>query len=303
MRCLDIRLPATTANLGSGFDCLGLALQLYNRAQVTWEADAPLLSLPDLDLWARTLPYAQRAAGMAYRFYAEKKEVDLPQPQIEFGGDIPIARGLGSSATCALAGLAAGQMAHKGVIDKEDLLTLTTALEGHPDNAAPAIFGGLVLSNKRGEEVVYASLTCHPSLHVFLFIPDFRLSTEASRSVLPSQISHAQAVRQMASLGFLLQGLALGRADFLALGSEDFLHQPYRQPLVPGYQAISDRALEAGCAAVTLSGAGPSLIGLFPGRMEEAEALLARLETGLPPGWQVRRLAIDREGLSLSVPA
>ena len=301
MMRLDIRLPASTSNLGPGFDCLGLALKLYNRARLTWEKDDQPLPLTDLDRWAQSLPYSQRAVAKAYAFYAKQKDLLLPKVQIDFEGDIPVARGLGSSATCAIAGLAAGQLQERGELDKEELLTLATGLEGHPDNVAPALFGGLILSKMKGEAVVYAPLPCHSSLHIFLFIPDFSLSTKESRAVLPSQIPHAQAVRQAASLGFLLQGLATGQEAFLQEGSEDFLHQAYRQPLIPGYQLIADRALEAGCAAVMLSGAGPALIGLASASREEAQDLLARLEGNLPPGWQVRSLGLDHEGTQFSV--
>lgn len=298
---LDIRLPASTSNLGPGFDCLGLALKLYNQARLTWEKTDRPLPLGELEPWARSLPYSQRAVALAYAFYAEKKGLALPKVQIDFGGDIPVARGLGSSATCAIAGLAAGQLQERGELDKEELLVLATGLEGHPDNVAPAIFGGLILSKMKGEAVVYAPLACHPSLRIFLFIPDFSLSTKDSRAVLPSQIPHAEAVRQAASLGFLLQGLATGQETFLQEGSEDFLHQAYRQPLIPDYQLIADRALGAGCAAVMLSGAGPALVGLASASREEAQDLLARLEVGLPPGWQVKSLAVDPEGSQFTV--
>ena len=301
MMRLDIRLPASTSNLGPGFDCLGLALQLYNRARISWKkTDQPLPSR-GLVRWARSLPYSQRAVAKAYAFYAEKKGLALPSVQIDFEGDIPVARGLGSSATCAIAGLAAGQLLERGDVDKEELLILATALEGHPDNVAPALFGGLILSKLKDGEVIYAPLACHPSLGILLFIPDFSLSTKESRAVLPRQIPHSEAVRQAASLGFLLQGLATGKAVFLKEGSEDFLHQAYRQPLIPDYQLISDKALEAGCAAVMLSGAGPALLGLVSASMEEVQALTARLEGNLPPGWHLRRQAVDHEGTQFTI--
>lgn len=299
MKQVKVLLPATTANLGPGFDCLGLALRLYNRASLTWDEKNRALSPEDLLLWAKKLPYSQKAVGLAYAFYADKKDLFLPPVRIRFEGQIPPARGLGSSASCVLAGLVGGQIVQDQGLDKEELLTLATELEGHPDNAAPAIFGGLVLSKRQENRVSWTSLTCHPSIRLLVFLPDFKLSTVAARKVLPSMVSHQEATRQLASLAFLLQGLADGRTDHLQLGSEDFLHEPYRRPLVPGLEQVTCLALAAGCPAVSLSGAGPGLLGLFPGTREEAAKLASGLRDKLPAGWRVRQLDPDREGLRL----
>ena len=301
MRQFEISVPATSGNLGPGYDCLGLALRLYNRALISWDASAGPLSPRALREWAEGLPFEQKALALAYAFYAEEKAVSLPEIGISFGGDIPMARGLGSSATCVLAGLAAAQLIHGASCGKEELLALGTVLEGHPDNIAPALFGGLVLSKKEGRSAVCTRLPCHETIHPFLLIPDFELSTTASRAVLPDQVPHQEAADQIASFGFLLQGLAGGRRDLLAEGNRDFLHQPYRRKLVEGYDAIEGILLDQACSAVVLSGAGPSLLGLFVGSEQEAETVLAAIQGEVPGAWEACRPGIDNRGLTCSV--
>ncbi len=297
MNKIEIRIPATTANLGPGFDCLGLALDIFNVAVISWSAGAKLT--PDhLHDWARELPFEQHAIAVAYSYYACQLAVDLPLIDIDFICDIPIARGLGSSATCAIAGLMAGQYIHKGSYDKKELLKLSTDLEGHPDNVAPAILGGLVLSSGNEAEIVTVSLPCHKNIHTFLMIPDFELRTEEARAVLPEFIEHGQAVKQLASFGFLLQGLACGNPDLLKQGNADFLHEPYRRKLIPDYDAIEKIALECGCSAVSLSGAGPSLLALFAGSADEADQLESLMMQKLPSGWELKRIRINHSGAS-----
>ena len=297
MKKIEIRIPATTANLGPGFDCLGLALDIFNVAVVSRQEGTKLT--PDqLHDWAAELPFEQHAIAAAYSYYASRNAVDLPLIDIDFSCDIPIARGLGSSATCAIAGLVAGQYIHKGSCDKKELLSLGTDLEGHPDNVAPAILGGLVLSGSNGAEIVTVRLPCHKNIHTFLMIPEYELRTEEARAVLPEFIPHEQAVKQLASFGFLLQGLACGNHDLLKQGNADFLHEPYRRKLIPEYDVIEKTAFEAGCSIVSLSGAGPSLLALFAGSADEADQLGSSMMQKLPSGWELKRVNINHSEIS-----
>ncbi len=301
MKVFEICIPASSGNLGPGYDCLGLALKLYNKAVIVWDTRSGPLSPQELQSWAKSLPFEQASLALAYAFYARDKRVDLPAVEVNFAGDIPIARGLGSSATCALAGLAAAQLVHRATCGREELLALGTALEGHPDNVAPALFGGLVLSKKLGVSVAFTKLACHERIHPLLLVPDFELSTAESRSVLPGTLPHREAVEQIASFGFLIQGLADGRPDLLEQGSKDFLHQPYRRGLIEGYDEIEKILLDQGCSSVVLSGAGPSLMGLFAGSEQEAEAALAAVRDLAPQGWEALLPGIDTGGLTYTV--
>ncbi len=299
MNKIEIHIPATSANLGPGFDCLGLALELFNKAEVSWQ-DGEKLTPQQLKEWAVELPFEQYAIAEAYSCYASQKSVDLPRIEIDFICDIPIARGLGSSATCAIAGLAAGQLIHRGSCDKNELLNMAASLEGHPDNAAPAILGGLILSGTDEEGVIAVQLPCHENIHVFLLIPEFELSTDEARAVLPKSIPHSEAVKQVASFGFLLQGLAAGSHELLRNGNADYLHEPYRRRLVPEYETIERIALSRGCSVVSLSGAGPSLLGLYAGLKDDADQIGNLLTRGLPIGWEVKRLQVNHTGVVIN---
>jgi homoserine kinase len=174
---------------------------------------------------------------------------------------------------------------------------LAAELEGHPDNAAPALIGGLVLSKKTRQKVGWTKLSCHPDIRVLLFIPDFRLSTSQARQVLPDSIPHRDAVANTASFGFLLEGIRTGRKELLAQGNEDYLHQEYRRPLVEDYDAVERAALAVGCSVLALSGAGPSLVGLLIGSQSEAEEKRIQIQNMLSANWQAKSLAIDEEGM------
>jgi len=299
MNIIEIKIPATSANLGPGFDCLGLSLELFNVAVASWHDDE-ILTPDQLKEWAVELPFEQYAIAAAYSYYARHKAVDLPGIEIDFACDIPIARGLGSSATCALAGLVAGQLIHRGNCDRSELLNMASILEGHPDNAAPAILGGLVLSGSDENGVITAKLPCHENIHVFLMIPNFELPTDEARAVLPRSIPHLEAVKQVASFGFLVQGLATGDHNLLKNGNADYLHEPYRRRLVPEYEAIEGIALSRGCSVVSLSGAGPSLLGLYAGSKDKADQIGISLTQSLPPGWEVKRLQVNHTGMTYS---
>ncbi len=296
MKKFTIKIPATSANLGPGFDCLGLALKICNKACVSWHPEADLLSGEQLFNWAKSLPFAQRALAMAYSFYAREKSLKLPRIGISFGGDIPVARGLGSSATCAVAGIAAAQLAHKNKICKDELLLFGAKVEGHPDNVAPAVFGGLMLSKSAGGEEIAVKLPCHENIRPLLLIPPFELETAKARSVLPEMISHKDAVRQLSSFGFLLQGLKDGDAQLIKHGSEDYLHENFRQDLIPDYDLIKQAALAGGCHKVSLSGAGPSLLAFYIGSAAEAEKVRQTISENIPSQWQIILSAVDQEG-------
>jgi homoserine kinase len=185
--------------------------------------------------------------------------------QIEIELGVPLARGLGSSATAIVGGLVgANELAGKP-LDTEAVMKLAIAMEGHPDNVVPALVGGCRLA-ATGEDVLKAWEICeipwHSEIVPVVVIPDFELSTQQARSVLPAQISRADAIFNIAHLGLLVRGLEMGRGDWLQTALQDKLHQPYRQALIPGYDAVRSAALATGAYGMAISGAGPTLIAL-----------------------------------------
>ena len=280
MERVTIRVPATTANLAAGFDVLGCALGLYNTLSFT-PAERPSFSGCDEQYQSE-----ENLAYVAYaRVWRELRRAEIPPVHIHIEAGIPVCRGLGSSAALIAAGaMAANVMAGKP-FDKRQLLALTTPIEGHPDNLAPALLGGQVYT------VEYLP---HPELRFVALSPDFPLSTHEARRVLPAMVAHGDAVRNAGYLAVLLRAIEQGDEELIAASLQDRLHQPYRRRLIPEYEKVEALAHQNGCHAVCISGAGPTILCItrdpaFAGRMERAVLPLDH-------HWQVRDLPVDYHG-------
>jgi homoserine kinase len=275
MSQVTITIPATSANLGPGFDCLGLALALYNRVTFTTASTDSASASPASLLTAKltievtgldaekvptdesNLIY-QSACRMFERLGKRPSTLHIQQEN-----NIPVGSGLGSSSTAVLAGLLGANALMAGHFSQADILAIATAEEGHPDNVAPALLGGLVLGVMQGEQVHIEQLPIAPQ-QVAIMTPSFELLTREARAALPNQISRQDAIFNASRLPLLIRALETAAYPKLALAMQDKLHQPYRLPLIPGMAAAFDAAQAAGAAGVALSGAGPSLIAFAP---------------------------------------
>jgi homoserine kinase len=293
---ITVSVPATTANIGPGFDCLGAALSLYNEFRFTRSAD---------DETALTITVAgpncetvgRDADNLVYQAFVQLYDrINQPVPPIAIHivMQVPLARGLGSSATAIVGGLVgANELAGKPYSNAQ-LADLATAMEGHPDNVVPALLGGARISatgHDRPWEI--AELTWHDSIVPIVAIPDFELSTRAARSVLPETYSRSDVIFNASHLGLLLQGLATGNRDWLTAALQDKIHQPYRQCLIPGYAAVHAAAIAAGAYGLVISGAGPTLLALAP--IDRAETVRQAMfdtweQAGVPTTALVLRL-------------
>ena len=265
---ITIRVPATSANLGPGFDSLGLALDLWNdttmalaieyTVQVTGEG-RERLSPGENNMIIRS---AQRLA--------ERAGKRLPPFHVDSINRIPLASGLGSSAAAKLTGLLGANVLLGKPLSKNEILDLATEMEGHPDNVAPALLGGLVVSIVDEGKVFAHKIhvegnhnhlgNLESPFHITVVLPDFPIPTQQARAVLPEQVSMRDAVYNISRTVLLAEAFRTGDLDLLGRAMADALHQRYRLSLIPGGQQALDAAKEAGAAAVTLSGAGPSLI-------------------------------------------
>ena len=274
MNSICVKAPATTANLGPGFDCLGMALDLWNTLEVTPGEVIPVAALPgDGHLVEITGHGAEELAAdssnLIYRsmgFLFQEAGLELPTVSLRCHNEIPLARGLGSSAAAIAAGLVAANALSGGAFAAKELLEMAATLEGHPDNVAAAVLGGLqlVLSDER--QLYTASIATPPELQLVLFVPEVRIATEDARAVLPSQISVADAVHNTSRIALLVAGMATNHPEYLRLATEDRLHQPYRQPLFPAMKVIFAAARDAGALGVFLSGSGSTVLALTQGR-------------------------------------
>jgi homoserine kinase len=273
---VHVRVPATSANLGPGFDALGLALALYNDV-IAEEADgvsvrvegqgAGRLSVGAENIVARGVALAYEAAGRSF------KGCDLACVN-----RIPPSRGLGSSAAAWVGGLVAGNALLGSPLTREQLLTEAARAEGHPDNVAAAIMGGLTVSCAGAEAVTSVSLPVDPALTWVSLIPEVTGSTAEARAVLPQSVPRADAVFNVQRVALLLAGLQSGRHDAVSAALDDRLHQPYRRRLFPWMPAVASAARDAGALGCVLSGAGPSLLAVVAG---DGAAVGAAMESAL----------------------
>ena len=296
---VTVTIPATSANLGPGFDCLGVALALYNRVTFTAVSTAGLtIEVTGLD--ADKVPtdetnlVHQSAICMFARLGKRPSGLHIRQEN-----NIPVGSGLGSSSTAVLAGLLGANALLNGHFSQADILALATAEEGHPDNVAPALLGGLVLGVMDGERVHIEPLPIAPQ-QVVIVTPDFQLLTKDARAALPDLISRQDAIFNASRLPLLVHALETADYAKLSLAMQDRLHQPYRLPLIPGMGEACAAAYAAGAAGVALSGAGPSLIAFAPDHHAEIVAAVTAVfrQNGLAS--QSWILPIDTEGTKIN---
>lgn len=252
-----VQVPATSANLGPGFDCLGIAWRRYNRFKIGPGAGIQVSGPGHESISRGSDNLAWQAAVKLFRF-VQKPFNDLALT-IELA--IPPARGLGSSSSAIVGGLMAANAYLGNPLTKAQIYPLAVELEGHPDNVAPALFGGLRASLISPQGPVQLHLPW-PGLVGVLAIPPFRLETEKSRAALPESVSHRDARFNVAHAALLVGALATSQLDLLPVAGQDRLHEPYRTPLVPGLAEIKRAALEAGALLSCLSGAGPTVLAL-----------------------------------------
>ncbi len=287
-----VSVPATSANLGPGFDSLGLALSMRDQlvAEVSSAgleivvdgAGADEVARDESNLVVRSMRAAFAEMGAAS---------GPPGLRLECHNVIPHARGLGSSSAAIVAGLSLARALVAGgslLMDDDALFRLAARLEGHPDNVAPACFGGFMISGAEDGEFYAVGSSVDPRVAVVVFVPPDPVSTELARGLLPSEVSHADAAADAGRTALLVAALA-GQPEHLHLATRDFLHQEYRRTAMPESLALVDRLRADGIAAI-VSGAGPTVLAFVD---VTSETLAARC----PVGWQVHELAVDRDGV------
>lgn len=265
MPTVEVRAPATTANLGPGYDCLGMALDLWNVITVTATASEPEVEVigegdGELATDADNLTYR----SMAF-LYGEADE-ELPPLRMRCVNTIPLSRGLGSSAAAISGGLVAANALLGDPFTANDLLEMAATIEGHPDNVAAAVQGGLQLVVMDDQQLYTAPIDVPEDLQAVLFVPDRRIATADARRVLPSEVSVADAVYNMSRAALLVAGMQSNHPEYLGIATQDRLHQPYRQAIFPPMKVIFEAARNAGALGVFLSGSGSTILALAQDR-------------------------------------
>lgn len=293
---IKIRVPATSANLGAGFDALGLALGFYNYVEMEEADSIDIRSADKVKVPSDASNLIYTAANDLYDICGKK----LSGMKIIQTNNIPMARGLGSSSACIVAGLAGANHMLGNPLSQDDLVDLAAQIEGHPDNTAPALLGGIVTAVFDGRKVHWVKQEVYTRLRFAAIIPDFELKTEKARACLPDQVSHKDAVYNLSRAALFSASLLTGKFENLRTAVHDKLHQPYRMELIPGCREVFDIAYTHGAYGVFISGAGPTIMAIvdeentfFTGKMRFS------LENAGIRNWQVHDLLIDNEGTKI----
>ena len=297
-RSVLVRVPATTANLGPGFDTLGLALSVYDELVVTVR-EQPGATVEVVGVGAGEVPTDESnlvVTAIRYAFGAFGYE--LPGLDLVARNSIPHGRGLGSSGAAIVAGIMAARGLLEGIVemDSNNLLAMATAMEGHPDNVAPALFGGLTIAWTTDAGPQHKKLMVHRGVSPLICVPESTMSTELARSLRPASVPHEDAIFNVSRSALLIAAL-IQSPELLLAATEDKLHQSYRAAAMPDTVALIDELRLHGLAAV-VSGAGPSILVLCSGPAQRLEAAdLVRAHNGVE--WQSLMLAVDFKGATV----
>lgn len=275
MNRVVLTVPASTTNLGSGFDSLGLALGLRNEFRLEVTASVPVVDVvgEGRDFIPRDENnLVLKAAGRLYRHLG----IPCPRLNLREENHIPMCGGLGNSATAVIAGLAGANVLCGEPLSMEEILRLALDLEGHPDNVVPALYGGFTVSALVDGRVTWLRASFPPDLRCVLALPEFSWNTAEARQVLPARVPHGDAVFNVQRVSLLLSALSVGRHDLLSAAMGDRLHQPYRSRHLSYLEDVGRSALEAGAWGASLSGAGTAVLALVSTREEEIGRAMIR---------------------------
>jgi homoserine kinase len=293
-----VRTPASSANLGPGFDALGLALDLWNEASVDTAGEPGRITL--LGTEASLLEGRENLALSAMQRLADETGRLLPPFALTVRTDVPVARGLGSSAAALVAGLVAANHLLESALSISDLFSLAWQMEGHGDNVGAALYGGAVLAVPEVANPVQLLTHGRLDLCAVVFVPEATGLTRAARAALPPTVPHADAAFNVAAASGLILGLHTGDARLISAGMHDRLHEPYRARLFPHLEAMISAARTAGAYGACLSGAGPSILALAaPDRAAAVAAAYCRSASSLGVVGDVRQLAIALSGAEI----
>ncbi|MBW4535873.1 MAG: homoserine kinase [Pleurocapsa minor HA4230-MV1] len=298
MNQVTVSVPATTANIGVGFDCLGAALTMANEFQfVVVDSDTKLkiivegeeahkVGLGDNNLIYRSL----------LQFYQHIQQTP-PHLEITIKLGVPLSRGLGSSATAIVGGLLGANSLAGNPLSQKEIMQMAIAIEGHPDNVVPALLGNCLLSVEDRGEWQISQIPWHQDIIPIVAIPNFELSTREAREVLPTEYSRSDAIFNISRMGLLIRALETNNPAWLKTALADQLHQPYRQKLITGYQQVEQAAIASGAYGLVISGAGPTLLALAnPERVEQVVKSMTVAWNKMDIESQVRSLAINPAG-------
>jgi homoserine kinase len=300
----EVRVPASTSNLGPGFDCFGLALKLYLTVTATAIPDAPEPCRVTITGAKENEALPRNAVNLIYRamsFTAQRVGASLPPLDLRVHNEIPLASGLGSSAAATVAGIKLATLITAHQIADQTVLNYATEFEGHPDNVAASLYGGFLVNCTSGDGTVLSAKLEWPShIRILVVSPHSQLSTHVARAALPRTVSRVDAVHTLQRTALFTAALAQHRYDMLWTAMRDRLHQPHREALVPGLAEALALPRMPGLVGLALSGAGPSIVALVDGNEEAIGSAIANCFKAHKIDATVRVLDADNAGCRIN---
>lgn len=292
---IRVRVPATSANLGPGFDSLGIALSIYNEYGFSFQDEG--ISFEGFEQEFKNedniIFMAMKKVFNKYNFKFKGLKIKIIKQ------DIPISRGLGSSSSCIVAGLIGAFALMNKELEKEEVFKLAIDIEGHPDNVCPAIFGGLVSTVMANGETLYNKIEIKNGVKFIALIPNFKLSTEKARAILPSEVSFKDSVYNIGRAALLISCFMNGNYKLLREATKDRLHQQYRSKLIEGFDEVYEKVLNIGAYGCFLSGAGPTIMAIIDENDLDFVDDIKKFIKEEKLNWNIKELAIDKVGAKI----
>ncbi|MBQ6819912.1 MAG: homoserine kinase [Clostridium sp.] len=292
---IRVRVPATSANMGPGFDTLGIAFNLYNEFEFSEEGtENKFIGFPKEFSNEENIVYkSMETCFKACNYKPSGLKISLVRE------DIPIARGLGSSSTCIVAGLLGANYLMGNPLTIDELYKIGVHIEGHPDNITPAFFGGMVVSVVENEEPIYNSIDVKEGVGFIAIIPDFELSTALSRKVLPEEVDFKDAVYNISRVSLMISAFMNGKYELLKYACRDSIHEKYRRPLIKNFECVYNKCIEFGALNCFLSGAGPTIMVIINKKDTNIINCIREFLKDEKINWQVKELEIDNFGAKI----
>lgn len=292
---IKVRVPATSANMGPGFDSLGIALNLYNEFEFRELEDGlEFNGMPEEFCNENNIIY------QAMKHCFDKAGYKIKGLEIsEIKQDVPVSRGLGSSSTCIVGGLVGANEILGKKFSDDELLEMAVEIEGHPDNVAPALLGGMVVAIVDENKTYYDKVNIKSGIKFVSIIPNFRLSTEKARSVLPKEISLKDGVYNVSRAALMVACFSSGKYELIKYACKDAFHQNYRSKLIPGFEEVYNKSYELGALACYLSGAGPTIMAIIDEKDERFSNKLREFLRIKGLEWDILELSLDDAGATI----
>ena len=289
---IKVRVPATSANIGPGFDTLGIAFNLYNEFEFSEDTK-------EIKFYGFKEEYSNEDNIVYKAMKTCFDKCDYKPKGLKIGlikEDIPISRGLGSSSTCIVAGLLGANQIMGNPLSIEELFRIGVEIEGHPDNIAPAFFGGMVVSVVEDKNVFYNKIDVKEGISFLALIPDFELSTSLARKVLPNDVRFKDAIYNISRVSLMISAFANGKYELLKYSCKDTMHEKYRSHLIKNYDLVYNKCISLGALSCFLSGAGPTIMAIIKSNDKKIVDNIKSFLKDEHLSWNVKELSIDNLG-------